>query len=108
MLKRLLSILLLIPSLCFADTEDFAPRIQITELDGSPLGTPYQLKFDNASITDNADGTFTHSIAGFANNVYLKLIGGTLTGGLQITNISGGISTDTNIGLSILANDWTQ
>jgi hypothetical protein len=38
--------------------------LTITEVDGSPSGTPSTLKFPNGSLTDNGDGSFTFAPAG--------------------------------------------
>ena len=37
----------------------YRPQLQITEEDGSPDGRPRQLYFDNNTLVDNADGSFT-------------------------------------------------
>lgn len=63
----LLSVIgIFICSQVFAQSGGF-PRTQFEEVDGSPTGRPTTMKMDNGSLTDNGDGTFTHSIgaAGF-------------------------------------------
>lgn len=47
--------------------------LRIEEVDGDPSGRPRTLKVDNNTLTDNTDGSFTHSIAGFGDLTYLKL-----------------------------------
>ena len=62
-MKRVLLLLLLISSSAFADVSS---DLNITEVDGSPDVYPYKIKFSNASVTDNLDGTVTVATTGVA------------------------------------------
>lgn len=56
----------------FTNKTDFCVNLQ--ETDGTPANVQCgTFNFDNGTITDNADGSFTHSIAGFADSAYLRL-----------------------------------
>ena len=65
---------LLIGLILISPIYSYAAVNQIEETDGSPSQFPWKLKFDNGTLTNNGDGTMTHSIAGFATGVYLRLI----------------------------------
>ena len=74
-------------------------RPQTEEVDGDPTGYYWKWIFDNGTLTDNTDGTVTHSIDGFGALNYLKLdcTNDPLTDDLQITG--GSLLTDTSEGV---------
>ena len=56
-------LLILLSATAFADVSS---DLNITEVDGSPDVYPYKIKFSNASVTDNLDGTVTVATTGVA------------------------------------------
>lgn len=66
----------------------FAAVNQVEEVDGSPSMFPWKVKFDNGSLTNNGDGTMTHSIAGGGAATFLRLdtSNGPLTGNLSLAD----------------------
>jgi len=74
----------------------YAAVNQIEEADGSPSKFPWKIKFDNGSLTDNGDGTITHSIAGsglaWLISTDQTLLTGDKSGSFDLTT-SGVIST---------------
>jgi len=64
----------------------------VTEEDGSPQVFPWQVKFNNGTITDNGDGTATHDVEPFTDGLYIRRDGGNSPtadidwGGYNLTN----------------------
>lgn len=73
-ISKLLIFLLFFITPAFAENiQNFGPRIKIQSDDSSISGYPRTLIVDTLALTDNGDGSYTHSIAGFSDSTYLKL-----------------------------------
>lgn len=72
--KFLFTITILLYCVSSAYAQDIRGPFIIEEGDTSPsVSMPWKLIMDNGSVTNNGDGTVTHSIAGFGDTRYLKL-----------------------------------
>ena len=66
------------------------PVLNIREVDGTPSTYPYQIKFTNGTVTDNADGTVSVSVTGGSGSssgttVYIYEAGATVSSATTMT-----------------------